>query len=53
MVNDRITELQRTGGLRDVNAEFKHARKAGTFVRYHDFLHTKKMAMVEAIARRL
>jgi hypothetical protein len=48
-----MADLQKTGGMRDMNNEFKHARKAGTFVRYHDFLHTKKMAMVEAIARRL
>jgi hypothetical protein len=50
MVNDRITELQRTGGLRDVNAEFKAARAAGKVARYRDFLHAKKLAMLEAIA---
>ena len=52
-VNQRMADLQKTGGMRDINAEFKQARKAGTFVRYHDFLHTKKLAMLEAIARRL
>ena len=51
-VNERIADLQKTGGMRDMNDEFKQARKAGTFVRYHDFLHAKKMAMLEAIARR-
>jgi hypothetical protein len=41
MVNGRITELQRTGGLRDVNAEFKAARAAGKGARYRDFPHAK------------
>jgi hypothetical protein len=53
MVNDRITELQRTGGLRDVNAEFKTARAAGKSTRYRDFLRAKKLAMLEAIAGRV
>lgn len=52
-VNERIADLQATGGMKDLNAEFKETRRAGPFVRYHDFLHAKKMAMVEAIARRL
>jgi hypothetical protein len=45
--------LQKTGGMKETNAEFKEARKAGTFVRYHDFLRAKKMKMLEAIAQRL
>ena len=53
MINGRITELQRTGGLRDVNAEFKAARAAGKGARYRDFLHAKKLAMLEAIAGRV
>jgi hypothetical protein len=52
-VNQRIADLQKTGGMRELNAEFKAARKAGTVVRYHDFLHAKKMAMLKAIAQRL
>jgi hypothetical protein len=51
-VNQRIEDLQKTGGMKEMNIESKTARKAGTFVRYHDFLHAKKMAMLEAIARR-
>jgi hypothetical protein len=51
-VNLRIADLQKAGGMRDMNAEFKAARKAGTFVRYHDFLHAKKIAMMDTIARR-
>jgi len=39
--------------MRDMNDEFKQARKAGTVVRYQDFLHAKKVVMLEAIAQRL
>jgi hypothetical protein len=52
-VNLRIAELQATGGMREMNTEFKAARKAGTEVRYQDFLRTKKIIMLEAIAGRL
>jgi len=51
-VDQKIADLQKNGGMKEMNAEFKAARKAGTFVRYQDFLHAKKMAMLEAIARR-
>ena len=51
-VSQKIADLQATGGMKELNAEFKAARKAGTFIRYHDFLHAKKMAMLEAIAQR-
>jgi hypothetical protein len=53
MVDDQIIELQRTGGMKQLNAEFKAVRKAGAVFRYQDFLHAKKLAMLEAIARRL
>jgi hypothetical protein len=42
-----------TGGMKEMNDEFKQARKAGTIARYKDFLHAKKMTMLEAIAQRL
>src|SRR5260370_42685783 len=51
-VDQKIADLQKNGGMKEMNAEFKAARKAGTFVRYQDFLHAKKIAMLEAIARR-
>jgi len=51
-VDQRIADLQRNGGMKDINAEFKAARKVGMVVRYQDLLHAKKMAMLEAIARR-
>jgi hypothetical protein len=49
-INDRITALQRVGGMKHVNAEFKAARQAGTVTRYRDFLHSKKIAMLEALS---
>jgi hypothetical protein len=49
-VNQRIADLQKSGGMKEINAEFKAARKAGTVVRYHGFLHAKKLSMLEAIA---
>jgi hypothetical protein len=47
-----MAELQMVGGMKELNAQFKAARKAGTAVRYQDFLTAKKTAMLEAIARR-
>jgi hypothetical protein len=52
-VDQRIVDLQRNGGMKEMNAEFKAARKAGAVLRYQDFLHAKKLAMLEGIARRL
>jgi hypothetical protein len=52
-VNQRIADMQKTGGMKEMNDEFKQARKAGTIARYKDFLHAKKMTMLEAIAQRL
>jgi hypothetical protein len=52
VVDDQVIELQRTGGMKELNAEFKAARKAGAVLRYQDFLHAKKLVMLEGIARR-
>jgi hypothetical protein len=49
-VDQRIAELQRTGGMKELNTEFKAARKAGSFVRYRDLLHANKLTMLEVIA---
>jgi hypothetical protein len=51
-VHETIADLQATGGMKEMNADFKEARKAGTAVRYQDFLHAKKMTMLDAIAQR-
>ena len=48
-VNQRMADLQKTGGMRDMNDEFKQARKVGTVVRYQDFLHANKMAMLKEL----
>ena len=48
-VNQRMADLQKTGGMRDMNDETKQAREVGTVVRYQDFLHAKKMAMLEEL----
>jgi hypothetical protein len=51
VVDDLLVELQQSGGLKDLNREFKAAREAGAAARYRDFLFEKKMGMLEAIAR--
>ena len=51
VVDDQIIELQRNGGMKELKPEFKAARKAGDVLRYQDFVHVKKLAMLEGIAR--
>ncbi|MBR1156279.1 hypothetical protein [Bradyrhizobium sp. JYMT SZCCT0428] len=51
MVDDQIVDLQQSGGIKELNKDFKAARTAGTAVRYVDFLFEKKMSLLEAIAR--
>ena len=46
-----LLTMQHNGGLRDLNRSFKAARKVDRSLRYHDYLHAKKAAMLEAIAR--
>jgi hypothetical protein len=46
-----MAELQNTGGMKELNRAFKAARAADPSLRYYDFINTKKMAMLEAIAR--
>ena len=52
MVEAKIAALQQTGGMKELNAEFKAARNEGSCARYQDFLHAKKMTMLMAIAQR-
>jgi hypothetical protein len=35
--------------MRDLNRAFKAARKADPSLRYHDYLHAQKAAMLEAM----
>lgn len=51
IVNALIADLQRTGGMRDINAAYKAARKDDPGLRYQDFLHSQKEAMLTKMAR--
>jgi hypothetical protein len=42
-------DLHETGGTKELNA--KAVRKARTVTRHYEFLHAKKLARLEAIAR--
>jgi len=46
-----IADMQRTGGMKELNREFKAARAADPRLRYHDFLHDRKAGMLAALAR--
>jgi hypothetical protein len=50
-VTQKLAELQNAGGMKELNMAFKAARAAGPSLRYYDFIHAKKIAMLEAIAR--
>ena len=50
-VNDAIDRMQHTGGMKDLNRAFKAARKVDPSLRYFDYLHAHKAAMLEALAR--
>lgn len=49
-VNQALDGMKATGHLKDLNAAFKASRKVDPSLRYHDFLHTHKAGMLEAIA---
>jgi hypothetical protein len=46
-----MAELLNTGGLKELNRMFAAERKAGSTMRYPDFLSARKLVMLEAIAR--
>jgi hypothetical protein len=50
-VTKKMSELQNTGGMKELNRRFKAEREAGSVVKYPDFLFAQKLAMLEAIAR--
>jgi hypothetical protein len=50
-VSETIAKMQQTGGMKDLNRDFKAARKVNPALRYHDYLHDRKAAMLEAMAR--
>jgi hypothetical protein len=51
-VTATIEQMQRSGGLKDLNREFKAAREANPKLRYHDFLHDRKAGMLGALAKK-
>jgi hypothetical protein len=50
VVNQTLAEMQRTGQMRDLNREFAELRKKDPKLRYQDYLHGRKAAMIEAVA---
>jgi hypothetical protein len=50
-VNDTIDKMGSTGELREFNRAFKDARKADPSIRYFDYIHGRKAAMLESLSR--
>ena len=50
-VNDTIDKMGSTGELKAFNRAFKDARKVDPTIRYFDYIHARKAAMLEALAR--
>jgi hypothetical protein len=42
--------MQKSGDLKDLNRDFKNARAADLKLRYQDYMHGRKAAMLEALA---
>jgi hypothetical protein len=49
-VNETFEKAASNGELREMNAPFKAARAVDPSMRYQDFVHAKKTAMLEALA---
>jgi len=50
-VNDTIDKMGSTGELKAFNRAFKEARKVDPNIRFFDYIHARKAAMLEALAR--
>lgn len=50
-VNEALDKMASTGQLNEFNRTFKQARKVDPSIRYFDYLHARKAAMLEAMAR--
>jgi hypothetical protein len=48
--NETIDKMRSTGGLKAFSRAFKEARKADPLIRYFDYIHARKTAMLEALA---
>jgi hypothetical protein len=51
VVNDTIDKMGSTGELKAFNRDFKEARRVDPSIRYFDYIHARKAAMLEALAR--
>jgi hypothetical protein len=52
-VNETIDKMGSTGEIKAFNRAFKEARRVDPSIRYFDYLHARKAAMLEALARNL
>jgi hypothetical protein len=50
-VNDTIDKMGSTGELKAFNRAFKEGRRVDPSIRYFDYIHARKAAMLEALAR--
>jgi hypothetical protein len=50
-VNDTIDKMGSTGELKEFNRAFKEARRVDPSIRYFDYIHARKAAMLEALAQ--
>jgi hypothetical protein len=51
VMNDTIDKMGSIGELKAFNRAFKEARKVDPAIRYFDYIHARKAAMLEALAR--
>jgi hypothetical protein len=49
-VNDTIDKMGSTDEIKAFNRAFKQAREVGPAIRYFDYIHARKAAMLEALA---
>ncbi|MEH2482032.1 hypothetical protein V1282_005389 [Nitrobacteraceae bacterium AZCC 2146] len=50
-VEQRMHDLQANGALKELNQRFKRERQEGSKVSYRNFMHAKRLELIEAIAR--
>jgi hypothetical protein len=50
-VNDTIDKMAGTGEFKAFNRAFKEARRVDPSIRYFDYIHARKAAVLETLAR--
>jgi hypothetical protein len=53
VVNDTIDKMGSTDELKAFNRAFEQARKVDLAIRYFDYTHARKAAMLETLAREM